>query len=59
MMDKMAECYEADGKTEEAAAETERALGLIAALKGEEKIDRFSNYAAFFRKRLGKLREGR
>lgn len=56
MMYKIAECYEADGKREQAATEIERALALISALQGEEKIEDFMHYAAFFKKQLGELK---
>lgn len=35
MMWKIAECYEADGRPEDAVSETERALGLISCLHEE------------------------
>ncbi len=48
MMQKLAECYEADGKNERAICETERGLKLISALEGNSKIDGFANYRDFF-----------
>lgn len=56
MMQKLAECYEADGKTDEAAIETERVLALIAAMDKEEKILNFSNYVSFFEKQLHRIK---
>ena len=56
MMWKIAECYEADGKTDDAIAETERALSLIEALKGDTKIDRFECYADYFNKQLKRMK---
>lgn len=55
MMWKLAECYEEDGKTEKAIMETKRALALIDALSGEEKISRFSNYADFYREQIKRM----
>ena len=58
MMQKIAECYETEGKTEEAVAETERALALLRILSsGEGKNGYYSNYIAFFEKRLNRLKE--
>ena len=57
MMQKIAECYEADGKPNAAAAEIERALALIAAMEEEEKIRGFSNYIDFFEKELNRIKE--
>lgn len=55
MMWKLAEYYRDEGKTEKAIAETERALKLIEALEGEEKIERFDNYVEYFTKQLKKM----
>lgn len=52
MMWKLAECYRDSGETMKAVAETERALRLIDAMKGEDKIDRFDNYKEFFTKQI-------
>lgn len=57
MMWKLAEFYRDEGKKEKAIAETERALRLIDALEGEEKIDRFYNYVDYFTKQLEKLKK--
>ncbi len=56
MMQKIAECYEADGKSADAAAEIERALALVKAMDGEEKVQNFSNYTAFFEKELRRIK---
>lgn len=52
MMWKIAEYYRDNGKTETAAEETRRALKLIEAMDGEEKIGRFENYVEFFKKQI-------
>ncbi len=52
MMWKIAEYYRDEGSAEQAVAETERALRLISAMEGEEKIDRFDNYVEFFKKQM-------
>ena len=57
MMQKIAECYDADGKTDAASVEIERALALIAAMGEEEKIRDFSNYIIFFKKELKRIKE--
>ena len=57
MMQKIAECYEADGNPTAAAGEIERALALIEAMDGEEKIRNFSNYADFFKRELQQIRK--
>ena len=57
MMWKLAEFYRDEGEKEKAIAETERALKLIDALEGEEKIDRFYNYVEYFSKQLNKLKQ--
>lgn len=54
MMQKIAECYEADGETGKATAETERALALLAAMQNEN----FKNYTAFFQAQLDRLHKG-
>ena len=59
MMQKIAECYAADGEKGKAAQETERALALLRILSdGEDKNGYYSNYIAFFEKRLNALRTG-
>ena len=57
MMQKIAACYKDEGNSAAAAAEIERALALIAAMEGEEKIRNFSNYADFFEKELQRIKE--
>ncbi len=52
MMWKIAEYYRDNGKTEIAVEETWRALKLIEAMDGEEKIGRFENYVEFFKKQI-------
>ena len=56
MMQKIAECYKDEGNSADAAAEIERALALIAAMDGEEKIRNFSNYADYFEKELRRIK---
>ena len=56
MMWKIAEYYEAEGETEKAVTETERALGLISVLAGDEKNHEFSNYADYFRKQITRMK---
>jgi Predicted transcriptional regulators len=56
MMWKLAECYEADGNTVGAVAETERALRLIGAFGEEEKISRFENYREYFTSQLDRMK---
>lgn len=58
MIQKLAECYEADGKNEKALHETERGLKLILALEGDPKIDRFTNYRDYFKHQIEKLSAG-
>ena len=55
MMQKLAECYEADGKNEKAICETERGLKLILALEGEPKIERFTHYRDYFKHQIERL----
>lgn len=52
MMWKIAEYYRDKGETERAVEETRRALKLIEAMDGEEKIGRFKNYVEFFKKQI-------
>ncbi len=52
MMQKLAECYEADGEIEKAVEETEKALQLIPILKKEP----FDIYVGFFEKQLARLK---
>ena len=54
---KIAECYIDEGKTAEAREQTQRALALIDAMKGEEKIERFDSYKEFFEKQLTKIKD--
>ena len=56
MMWKIAEFYRDDGEKEKAVKETERALLLISAMYGEEKIVRFDNYAEFFKKKIEEMK---
>lgn len=55
MMWKIAEFYRDEGKIEKAAEETERALKLLAAMEGEEKIGRFDSYVAFYKKKIEEM----
>ncbi len=55
MMWKIAEYYRDEGEKEKAVEETKRALRLISAMDGEEKIDRFDNYVEFFKKKLEEM----
>ncbi|MBQ2972720.1 MAG: helix-turn-helix domain-containing protein [Clostridia bacterium] len=57
MMWKLAEYYRDKGDNEKAAEETERALRLIKAMDGEEKIDRFDNYVEYFTKQVEMITE--
>lgn len=52
MMWKIAEYYRDNGDKERAIEETRRALRLISAMDGEEKIERFDNYVEFFEKQI-------
>lgn len=52
MMWKIAEYYRDKGETSKAIEETQRALNLISAMEGEEKIDRFDNYVNYFTKQI-------
>ena len=56
MMQKIAECYKDEGNSADAAAEIERALALVKAMDGEEKVQNFSNYTAFFEKELRRIK---
>lgn len=56
MMWKIAEYYLSEGKKEKAVEETERALKLLAALEGEEKIGRFDNYVEFYKKKIEEMK---
>jgi len=53
MMEKLAECYEAEGKTDQAIAELEKALKLIPILENET----FDEYTDYFEKRLTNLKK--
>lgn len=57
MMWKLAECYRDEGEKEKAVIETKRALKLIDAMDGEEKIGRFDNYVEYFNGQLEKLKQ--
>ncbi len=52
MMEKLAECYEADGKQEEAKAEREKALKLIDVIENDAL---YNVYCDFFKKRIETL----
>ena len=56
MMWKLAEYYRDKGEKSKAVEETERALKLIKAMDGEEKIGRFDNYVEYFKKQLDRLK---
>jgi hypothetical protein len=47
----------ADGNTDAAIAETNRALGLIEALHGEKKIDNFESYVDYFNKQIDRMKK--
>ena len=53
MMEKLAECYETEGKKEEAIAELEKALKLIPILENKH----YDTYVSFLEKRIEKLKE--
>lgn len=55
MMQKLAECYEACGERDRAAAETKRALDLLSILQNDWEPDYFANYLSFFQTRLNAL----
>ena len=52
MMWKLAEFYRDKGDKAKAVEETERALKLIEAMNGEEKIERFYNYVDYFKEQI-------
>lgn len=56
MMWKIAEYYLNEAEKEKAIEETERALKLIAAMNGEEKICRFDNYVVFFNNKIEEMK---
>ncbi|MBR3780848.1 MAG: helix-turn-helix domain-containing protein [Clostridia bacterium] len=56
MMWKIAEFYRDEGEKEKAIEETKRALRLISAMDGEEKISRFDNYVEFFKKKIEEMK---
>lgn len=56
MMWKIAEYYRDNGDKAKAVEETERALRLISAMDGEEKICRFDNYVEFFKKKIEEMK---
>ncbi len=49
MMEKLAECYEADGMKEEAVKEREKALSLIAMMENNS----YDTYVDFFKRKIG------
>ena len=55
MMWKLAEYYRDSGDKEKAIEETKRALILIDAMNGEEKIGRFDNYVEYFGNQIKKM----
>lgn len=56
MMWKIAEFYRDEGEKDKAIEETERALKLIKAMDGEEKIGRFDNYVEYFNRQTDKMK---
>ncbi len=56
MMWKIAEYYLSEGEKEKAVEETERALKLLAAFEGEEKIGRFDNYVEYYKKKIEEMK---
>lgn len=52
MIWKIAEYYRDEGNIKQAIEETSRALKLIEAMSGEEKIDRFENYVEYLTKQI-------
>lgn len=56
MMWKIAEYHRDNGDNSKAVEETERALELIYALEGEEKIGRFDSYVEFFKEKIESLK---
>ena len=57
MMWKLAECYEADGKIDQAINETVNALSLIKALKNDKKTELFHSYAEHFEQQIARMKE--
>ncbi len=57
MMWKIAEFYRDEGDIEKAVEETKRALKLLAAMEGEEKICRFDNYVKFFKRKNEEMKQ--
>ena len=57
MIQKLAECYEADGQREKAIHETGRGIKLISALEGDPKIDLFTNYRDYFKHQIKRLQQ--
>ncbi len=57
MMWKLAEYYRDEGDAKKAVIEIQRALQLIEAMNGEEKIGRFDNYVDYFNGQLVKLKQ--
>ena len=55
MLIKIAEFHEAEKKYRDAIAEFEKALALIAAMDGEEKIEKFVGYVEFLEGEIGRL----
>lgn len=56
MMWNLAEYYRDKGDNARAIEETKRALKLIEAMDGEEKISRFDNYVEYFNKQIEKMK---
>ncbi len=56
MLTKIAEFYESERKYNNAIAEFEKALALIVAMDGEEKIGNFDGYVEFFEGEIGRLK---
>ena len=57
MIQKLAECYEADDQREKAIHETGRGIKLISALEGDPKIDLFTNYRDYFKHQIKRLQQ--
>ncbi len=57
MMQKIAEYYRSEDKIGQAIGELERAIALITALEGEEKISLYSKYITFFQGEIDQMKE--
>lgn len=56
MMWKMAECYESDGKIDQAISETSKAMCLITALEDDVKIRAFQSFIEYFKKQINRMK---